>query len=168
MISETENSPVQESAPVQEVRWLDDDQQVAWRNMVESWRMLIAVLDKDLRESFDIGIPEYEVLVRLSEADDWAWRMSELADDLGMSRSRLTHIVARMEKRGLVNRKSIAGDGRGVCCEMTQQGFSLLRDAAPTHVRGVREHFVDMLSPLEHKHLSDFYGKVHTHLRTLG
>ena len=156
-----------ERADDKSVRWLDESEQRAWRHMVESWRLLMAVLDKDLRVDFGIGIPEYEVLVRLSESEDWSCRMSELAYEIGMSRSRLTHIVARMEKRGLVERASAAGDGRGVSCYMTEAGWALLHEAAPTHVTGVRENFVDVLHPVEIKALGEIYEKVHSHLREL-
>lgn len=149
------------------VRWLDSHEQSAWRHMVESWRLMMAQLDKDLRVAFGIGIPEYEVLVRLSESDDWSWRMSELADEVGMSRSRLTHVVARMEKRGLVRRESACDDGRGVYCLMTQAGWELLQEAAPTHVTGVRELFIDLLEPEELDSLADIYLKVHSHIRGL-
>ena len=158
-------SPVNSDANT--VQWLDDSEQLAWRHMVESWRLMMAVLDKDLRVAYGIGIPEYEVLVRLSESEDWSCRMSELAYEIGMSRSRLTHIVARMEKRCLVERESAVGDGRGVRCCMTDAGWELLQEAAPTHVTGVRENFVDVLDPVELKALGEMYEKVHTHLREL-
>lgn len=149
------------------VEWLDDSEQLAWRHMVESWRLMMANLDKDLRVAFGIGIPEYEVLVRLSESEDWSCRMSELAFEIGMSRSRLTHIVARMEKRGLAERVSATSDGRGVRCCLTDAGWTLLKEAAPTHVAGVRENFVDVLEPVEIKALGEIYEKVHAHLREL-
>lgn len=152
---------------VDNVPWLSECEQLVWRNMVESWRMISAQLDKDLRAAFNIGISEYEVLVRLSETEDWSWRMSELAYDVDMSRSRLTHIVSRMEQRKLVYREAAENDGRGVRCVMTETGWELLKTAAPVHVRGVRKNLIDVLTQVELEQLAVTYVKVNAHVRGL-
>ena len=94
-------------------------------------------------------------------------RMAMLAADTTMSRSRLTHSVARMEKRGLLERSAIAEDGRGVNCVMTAAGWELLRNAAPDHVVGVRDHLVDLLDPEEMATLGRIFTKVTDHMRDL-
>jgi DNA-binding MarR family transcriptional regulator len=106
-------------------------------------------LDRDLRDNHDLSLPEYEILVRLSEAADRRMRMAVLADSLSHSRSRVTHTVSRMEKAKLVTRDPCLADGRGVEAVLTDRGFAVLAEAAETHVRGVRELLVDLASPGE-------------------
>ena len=91
-------------------------------------------------------------------------RMALLATDTTMSRSRLTHSVARMEKRGLLERSAIPEDGRGVNCVMTEAGWQLLQSAAPDHVSGVRSHLVDLLDPEEMEILGRIFTKVSDHM----
>ena len=86
---------------------------------------------------------EYEILVRLSE-NDGRLRMAHLADALAHSRSRVTHTIKRMEVAGLVERTDSPDDKRGVFAVITDAGRDLLEEMAPTHVAGVREHFVDI------------------------
>jgi DNA-binding MarR family transcriptional regulator len=107
--------------------------------------LLFDRLDDDLRREHDISLVEYEILVRLSERDG-QMRMAALADALAHSRSRVTHTVTRMEKAGLVQRSSSPEDGRGIVCTLTEKGHDLLVRSAPTHVAGVRDHLVDLVS----------------------
>jgi DNA-binding MarR family transcriptional regulator len=125
------------------VQWLDDREQRSWRALVMGTTLLFDRLDDDLRSEFDISLVEYEILVRLSERDG-QMRMAALADALAHSRSRVTHTVTRMEKAGLVQRSSSPEDGRGVLATLTPEGHALLARAAPTHVKGVRAHLVDL------------------------
>ncbi len=128
-----------------DVQWLDTEQQHAWRAYLVGTTLLMERLDRDLRASHDISLPEYEVLVRLSESPDHRVRMATLADSLSHSRSRVTHTVTRLERAGLVERVACASDGRGVEAVLTEKGWSLLQDAAPLHVRSVRDYFVDLV-----------------------
>lgn len=150
-----------------EPRWLTANQQLAWRNLLEGHELLMSQLDKELRAAHGIGMPEYELLVRLSEQPEHSMRMAQLADEVGMSRSRLTHIVARMENRGLLSRGAIAEDGRGVICRMTEAGWQLLQTSAPTHVEGVRNHLVDLLHEDEVETMKNIFLKVNAHMREL-
>jgi DNA-binding MarR family transcriptional regulator len=127
--------------------WLDADQQHAWRAYLVGTTLLMDRLDRDLRAQHDISLPEYEVLVRLSECDGHRLRMASLADSLSHSRSRVTHTVSRMERAGLVERVSCSSDGRGVEALLTERGYALLQEAAPDHVRGVRQYLVGLASP---------------------
>jgi DNA-binding MarR family transcriptional regulator len=128
-------------------RWLDQDQQHTWRAYLVGQTLLMDRLDDELREAFGIGLNEYEVLVRLSEAEQHALRMSTLADAMRFSRSRITHTITRMELAGLVERCKSGDDGRGIVAQLTDRGYALLVEAAPTHVTGVREHLVDIADP---------------------
>jgi DNA-binding MarR family transcriptional regulator len=124
--------------------WLDPQQQRSWRAFLVGTTLLMDRLDRDLREQHQLSLPEYEILVRLSEAEDNRMRMAVLADSVSHSRSRVTHTVNRMEKAGLVVRDSCVSDGRGIEAVLTEHGRSTLDAAAPTHVAGVRRMLVDL------------------------
>lgn len=125
--------------------WLDSDQQRAWRSYILGTTLLLERLDRDLR-AHGLSLPEYEILVRLSEADEMRLRMAALADSVKNSRSRITHTIARMERAGLVVRKSCPSDGRGVFAQLTDRGYQTLVDAAPAHVDSVRRALVDIIA----------------------
>ncbi len=117
-----------------------------WRAYLDVMRLLLDRLQRQLVEDSDLLLPEYEILVQLSEADDHTLRMAQLADMAVSSRSRLTHTVTRMEERGLVRREPCPDDGRGVLCTLTIRGFDTLVDAAPGHVEAVRAAIFDPLT----------------------
>lgn len=127
-----------------ETDWLDSDQQRSWRAFLVGTTLLMERLDRDLREHHGLSLPEYEILVRLSEAPGHRMRMAELADSVSHSRSRVTHTVSRMERAGHVTRGACVSDGRGVEAILTSHGAAALAAAAPTHVAGVRTFLVDL------------------------
>ncbi|WP_147572746.1 MarR family winged helix-turn-helix transcriptional regulator [Cellulomonas massiliensis] len=141
--------------PVDDVRWLSTDEQASWRSFRDGVIRLFDAIARDLEVDAGLSPHEYEVLVRLSEADGRTLRMSQLADDLAHSRSRLTHTVRRMEERGLVERRACSSDARGVNAFLTEQGWQTLVAAAPGHVRSVRAHLVDVLTPEQLRQLGD-------------
>jgi len=130
-------------------RWLSPDEQAVWRAFLDVSRLMTDQMSRQLSEDSGMSLPEYEILVALSEAPDRRLRMSELADRVVSSRSRITHTVGRMEQRGLVSREACLDDGRGVLCALTAKGFGVLEVAAPGHVEGVRRAVFDPLSPAE-------------------
>jgi len=132
---------------VPETRWLDEEQQRSWRGFILGSTLLNEQLDQDLRRHFKLSLPEYEILVRLSEAPARTMRMAHLADAVCHSRSRVTHTVKRLEADDLVVRQLCAEDGRGVEARLTDAGFALLEKAAHVHVSGVRDNLVDLVSP---------------------
>lgn len=140
-------------------RWLDPEEQQAWRSYVRGVRLLDEMLRQEL-ERHDLSHPEYEILVRLSEAPGHVRRMSELAAEVVNSRSRLSHTVSRLERAGWVHRRPCPADGRGVECLLTDEGFARLQAAAHTHVHGVREHLMDPLSRQEFLALGATLAKV--------
>lgn len=109
--------------------------------------LLFDALDRQLQVDADMPHGYYEILVRLSEADGRALRMSELAASTRSSRSRLSHAVARLEERGWVHRCVAEGDRRGQVATLTDLGFEVLSAAAPGHVETVRRHVIDRLTP---------------------
>jgi DNA-binding MarR family transcriptional regulator len=141
-------------------RWLTADQQRAWRAYLMGTTQLTVRLDRDLQERHDLSLPEYEIMVRLSEAEDRRMRMSDLADSLSHSRSRLTHTVARMERDGLLARSACPDDRRGIFAELTEAGMRRLVEAAPTHVEGVRRHLIDITSPEDLAVVERVFGAV--------
>jgi DNA-binding MarR family transcriptional regulator len=129
-----------------DVAWLDRNQQRSWRAFLVGTTLLMDRLDRELREQHRISLPEYEIMVRLSEAEDNRLRMAVLADSVSHSRSRVTHTVSRMESAGLVVRDACLSDGRGVEAVLTAEGHKALEAAAPTHVSGVRRLLVDLVA----------------------
>jgi DNA-binding MarR family transcriptional regulator len=122
--------------------WLDAEQQRIWRAFLGGTTVLMDRLDRDLRTQHGISMPEYEILVRLSEAPGRAIRMAELADAVSHSRSRVTHTIARLEREGIVVRGQCSDDGRGVSAVLTDHGFGVLEQAAHTHVTGVHDYLI--------------------------
>ena len=143
-----------------DVRWLDEDQQRSWRAYLVGTTLLMDRLDRDLREQHDLSMPEYEILVRLSEAQGRRMRMAMLADSVSHSRSRVTHTIARLEKAGLVKRAACESDGRGVEAVLTERGFAAIEDAAPTHVAGVRQFLVDLAGAEDFEALGRVFNTV--------
>ena len=130
-----------------EPRWLDTDEQKAWRAWLYSTQLLQERLNAELQHDTGISHPYYEILVQLSETPGRMLRMSELADRCLSSRSRLSHAVSRLEERGWVRRQVCPDDGRGQLAVLTDDGFAALEAAAPVHVESVRTHLFDQLSP---------------------
>jgi len=133
----------------QQPRWLNDSEQHAWRAWIASSQLLLDRLSRDIHEQHGLTMADYEILVRLSESADRRVRMSELADRTLASRSRLSHQIDRMEKRGFVLREQCTDDKRGQFAVLTDIGWQTLVAAAPDHVASVRSHLVDVLSPAE-------------------
>ena len=90
--------------------------------------------------------------------------MAQLADALAHSRSRVTHTIKRMEEAGLVERSTSPDDGRGVIASLTDKGWHLLKDIAPMHVDGVRDHLVDLVSDDDFAALGRVMNAVADHL----
>ncbi len=128
-----------------DVRWLDSDEQKAWRSFVRATRLLDGAIQRDLA-CHGVSHDEYEILVNLSEQPCRSMRMSDLAESVVNSRSRLTHTVGRLESRGYVRREASPDDRRGVLCVMTDEGFATLEVAARSHVTGVRANLLDQMT----------------------
>jgi len=145
-------------------RWLTDSEQRTWRAYLTASRVLFDQLDRELQR--DAGMPHayYEILVRLSEAPGRALRMGELADALLVSRSRLSHAVARLVEAGWLRREEHPGDRRGASAVLTAAGYAHLAEAAPGHVRGVRTHLFDVLTDEQQKQLRAISEAVLAHL----
>jgi DNA-binding MarR family transcriptional regulator len=142
------------------VPWLDERERRAWIGYRRMRTLLDLQLARDLNRDSGLSKPDYDVLSTLSEAPDAGWRAGDLAARLSWSTSRLTHHTARMQARGLVAREASPEDGRGAVICLTGEGWAVLRDAAPPHVRSVRAHFIDLLTPGEIDALAAISEKV--------
>ncbi len=167
MADETRRGSEQQTAAVQEPRWLDDHEQSVWRSYLYVMRLLNERLQRQLVEDSDLSLAEYDILVHLSEASGRSLRMSELAERVVNSRSRLTHTAARLESRGLVIRETCPDDGRGVLCRLTEEGFAILDAAAPGHVEAVREALFDPLTVEQVAALGEVMALLRARLREL-
>ena len=128
-------------------RWLSDEEQAHWRSWIAATMLLTDRLGRDMLDGHDLSFADYEILVHLSESPDRRLRMSELATRTLSSRSRLSHQIDRMEKRGLVSRAHCDEDRRGTFAELTDHGWEVIVAAAPDHVASVRRHLLDPLGP---------------------
>lgn len=129
--------------------WLSEDEQRSWRAWLNATLLLNAQLSHDLQTAHDLTLADYEILVHLSESPERRIRMSELADRVNSSRSRLSHQVDRMERIGLVERQQCTEDKRGSFAALTDHGWNVLVAAAPDHVESVRRNLVDVLTKEE-------------------
>ncbi|MFJ5778665.1 MarR family winged helix-turn-helix transcriptional regulator [Streptomyces sp. NPDC093094] len=127
-------------------RWLTPDEQRAWRAYVAATHLLEDALDRQLQQ--DAGMPHlyYSILATLSEAPERRLRMTELAEALKITRSRLTYAVTRLEKDGLVGREGCPSDRRGSIAALTGRGTDVLERTAPGHVETVRRRLFDRLT----------------------
>ena|SRR5690625_371596 len=130
-----------------EVPWLTPGEDSAWRSYLRGVAKFTNELNRRLEESAALSLSEYEILVRLSEHPDGVMRMSDLANSVYQTRSRLTHTVRRLEQRDMVRREQCSEDGRGVNCRLMPAGLALIVAIAPQHVRDVRELLIDAVSP---------------------
>lgn len=125
--------------------WLDDHQQRIWRQWLLANSRLTAALGRQLSRDNGMSLPDFEVLVRLSEADEDRVRIVALAETVQWERSRLSHHLTRMERRGLVERRECPEDGRGAFAVLTPKGRALVEQAAPGHAEAVRTLVFDDL-----------------------
>lgn len=128
------------------VSGLDDRPLAAWRVFLTAHATVVDRLDRELQDEHGLALTWYEVLLHLNRAPDRRLRLSELADRLVLSRSGLTRLVDRMVAAGLIERAMCRTDRRGAFAVLTQEGQDRLRTAAPTHLRGVEQHFTSLLA----------------------
>lgn len=144
----------------QPARWLTPAQQSAWRALQRMEAQLGAHLNRQLTNDNGLSIQDYSVLVALDEAPDGRLRLYELGHELGWEKSRVSHHTARMQTRGLVERRPCPSDKRGLFIAVTRAGREVLAAAAPGHVEQVRSAFVDRLSDQQITALSQIAGAV--------
>jgi DNA-binding MarR family transcriptional regulator len=126
-------------------QWLTADEQRAWRAYLRAGSLLTARLNRLLQADCGLSLPEYEVLVQLSEAPRGNLRPFQLGLALDWEQSRLSHMLSRMSRRGFVVRQDCAGDRRGAEVVLTAAGRAAIESAAPGHVTAVRRLVFDQM-----------------------
>ncbi|PJE99409.1 MarR family transcriptional regulator [Streptomyces carminius] len=130
-----------------DTRWLDDTELAAWVRLAAVLELLPGVLDSQLRRDAELTHFEYYVLAMLSEAPRRTLRMTALALQTNATLPRLSHVVRRLEDRGLVERLPCPEDARATNARLTPAGWDKVREAAPGHAATVRQHVMDALTP---------------------
>lgn len=131
----------------QQFRWLNDSEQQAWRAYLTASGRLQQRLDRDLQQKSGMPHAYYMILAMLSEAPERGMRMSDLADILSSSQSRLSHAIRKLVELGWIRKDADPDDGRVSYACLTDEGMRVLVDAAPGHVTTVVEAMFDRLTP---------------------
>jgi DNA-binding MarR family transcriptional regulator len=137
-----------------EPRWLTDEQQQAWRRLVEVLVKVPAALEAQLQRDAGLTHMGYMVLLFLSERDDRRMAMSRLAKKASASLSRLSHVVARLEAQGWVRRERDPEDGRVQIAFLTDEGYAKVVESAPGHVEAVQQLIFDRLTTAQVRQLA--------------
>ena len=147
-----------------DVPWLTEEQRHAWVKLVAVVELLPGVLEGQLRRDSGLTHFEYFVLAMLSEAPDHTLRMTALADRTNATLPRLSHVVSRLEGRGLVERLPCPEDGRATNVHLSDEGWSTIVAAAPGHVATVREYVIDALTAAQVRQLDSITTALLTRL----
>jgi len=153
-MSSTVHTGTHAGAGPADVRWLSEAEQLAWRGWIDASRRVLAATDRQLKRNAGLTTDDYEVFVRLSEAEGHRLRMSDLASSVTNSPSRLSQRVDRLSRNGYVGRVRSDTDARVWWVELTAAGREKLEATAPGHVEAVREAFIDRLGADEIKVLA--------------
>jgi DNA-binding MarR family transcriptional regulator len=129
-----------------EPRWLDAREQAAWRAYLDMAGRLTTQLNREMQEQSGLSSADFAVLVQLSEHPGDRMRVLELARALRWEKSRLSHQLTRMERRGLLERSGCGSDRRGAFVALSAPGRDAVDRAAPAHVESVRRYLFDGLS----------------------
>ena len=135
-----------------------------WRALVDTTAELRRILGAQLLRDSGLSPADYQVLLALSEADGRRLRSSELAATIDWERSRLSHHLGRMERRGLIRRDDCSTDSRGAEVLLTDDGARTFRGATAPHARAIKKHFADALTPEQFEALADILRTLRNHL----
>ncbi len=142
---------------------MSSEELAVWRSLVDTTDELRRRLNAQLAQDSQLSAGDYAVLLALSEAADRRLRSSELAATMDWERSRLSHHLGRMEKRGLIAREDCATDSRGAEVLMTDEGATAFRNATTPHTRAIKQHFADALSPAQFDALAGVLRSINDH-----
>lgn len=144
--------------------WLSEDEHRMWRAYLDSTRLLLRALDRQLATDSGITLSDFEALALLSEAPEHRMRMNELADITVTTRSGVTRAVKRLTDAGWVRQVKCDEDKRGLYAELTESGHDKLKQAAPGHVNAVRTNLFDLLSPRQVELFAHSYAQIRDNL----
>ncbi|MEU9919693.1 MarR family winged helix-turn-helix transcriptional regulator [Streptomyces sp. NPDC051001] len=142
------------------VRWLTPEEELAWRAFVRLHERLGGGLGRQLQTESNMSTADFGVLVELTDVPEGRQRFLDLAQSLEWEKSRMSHHISRMAKRGLVTREECPEDGRGAFVVITDAGREAIEAAAPRHVEAVRTLFLDHVTPAELRVLADISDRV--------
>lgn len=143
-----------------EIPWLTGKQQRLWRRWLTLNALLPAALHRELQVDSGLSLPDFEVLVQLTDIPEGRVRVNDLARALHWERSRLSHHITRMERRDLIKREECPNDKRGAFVVLTRAGRTAIEQAAPAHVRTVRRLVFDALTEEDTDALAAVVDKV--------
>lgn len=143
---------------------MNTDELAVWRSLVDTTTELRHLLATQLAQDSQLSPGDYAVLLALSEAEDRRLRSSGLAATMDWERSRLSHHLGRMEKRGLITREDCATDNRGAEVVMTDAGAAAFTGATVPHMRAIKRHFADALTPEQFDDLRGILASINQHL----
>lgn len=143
-----------------DARWLDEREAAAWQAVRDLGQPLWAALGRDLLRESGLSMADYHVLVVLSDTGAGSLPYRELACTTGWEKSRLSHQITRMERRGLVERHGCSDDGRAATITLTDEGRRVIEAAAPGHVAAVRKYLIDHLTDEQIGVLIEVAGQV--------
>ena len=149
-----------------DVKWLTAEELDSWLSVVRLMTWLPWSIDQQLQRDSKLGMVDYQVMAILSESPRRTMRLSSLAEVTNASLSRLSRVVTRLEKRGLVRREPDATDGRFTKAILTEEGFRTLAEAAPGHLAHVRSLVIDVLSPEQLRRLGRDADRIMAHIDT--
>lgn len=143
-----------------ETRWLSENEQELWQIIREFLWQFPSAMDRQLTQDSNMQTGEYSVLAAISECPGSSYRPADIAEALRWDRSRLSHLLRRMESKGLISRHSDENDRRGQQIQLTDLGWQTVKEAAPSHVTFVREMLFDSLNPEESDALRSALPKI--------
>jgi len=135
-----------------------------WRCLLDTTGELRKRLGTQILQDSSLSPADYQVLLALKEAAGRRLRSSELAANIDWERSRLSHHLGRMERRGLIRRDDCATDSRGAEVSLTEDGAAVFRRATAPHLRAIKKHFADALTPEQFQALADILQALQNHL----
>ncbi len=145
---------------------MTDDELLLWRSFLAVSVRLTDALDESLQVDSSLTLTDHEILFSLARAQDRRLRMSDLADEVLVSRSRLTYRINRLTEVGYVERQACADDRRGLWATLTEQGASALEAATPAHDANVRQRFIDPIPRQHQQSLTEIFVMMEEKLRS--
>lgn len=164
--SQAESMPTERKRPERKRRLPTKEQLRVWRDYIETAEAIRSRLASRMQRESSLSLGDYQVLLALSEADGQKLRSSELAARIDWDRSRLSHHVGRMERRGLIGREECIEDSRGAHVVLTEAGAQAFRSGSISHLQAVHDTFIAALTPEQLAQLDEVTTALRDHMQT--
>lgn len=142
---------------------MKDDDVEPWRWFLKAHAAALAAIEADMAARSVIPLSWYDVLLELNSAEGRQLRMTDLAERVVLSRTRVSRVVDELVAEGLVERTKNPADGRSALATLTKEGRAALRAAAPHYLAGIRTHFLELLEPGEREVIATALRRVALH-----